>query len=126
MEASHGFAHRVEPLTLCSYQVDVDDIVDLRTVKRRKSAGVDLADLACAWEEDRSNGIEPASWTLARRLVAAGAAGILVPSFARLARQDICNVVLWKWGPDLPHQVSVYDPSGRLPKNQLSWKTAKT
>jgi RES domain-containing protein len=30
-------------------------------------------------------------------------------------------VVLWTWGPDLPHNVNVFDPTGRLPKNQLSW-----
>ena len=32
------------------------------------------------------------------------------------------NLVLWKWGKSLPHKVSVHDPSGRLPKDQLSWK----
>lgn len=31
------------------------------------------------------------------------------------------NSVLWKWGPDLPYRVSVYDPSSRLPKDQGSW-----
>jgi len=31
------------------------------------------------------------------------------------------NLVLWRWGPDLPHRISVDDPSGRLPRNQLSW-----
>jgi RES domain-containing protein len=30
--------------------------------------------------------------------------------------------VLWDWGPDLPHKVTVFDPSGRLPKDQLSWR----
>ena len=50
-----------------------------------------------------------------------GHAGILVPSFARGTKPDAFNIVLWKWGPDLPHKVAVHDPSGRLPKNQLSW-----
>ena len=44
---------------------------------------------------------------MARALVRAGradAAGILAPSFARLARPDMVNLVLWRWGPDLPHR----------------------
>jgi RES domain-containing protein len=63
---------------------------------------------------------EPASWPLARRLVAQGIAGILVPSFAPAARQGDENLVLWDWSDRPPHQVKVFDPSGRLPRNQLS------
>ena len=124
-EASHGFGHRYEPLTLCAYEVDIDDVVDLRTDEDRRSSGIGLADLACAWEYDLSIGNDPASWRVARQLIHAGAVGILVPSFVRDARPDMHNLVLWKWGADLPHRVTVYDPSGRLPKNQLSWETAK-
>lgn len=121
LEASHGFAHRFEPLTLCSYEVDVDDIVDLRTEAERASAGAALAELTCPWALDLAEGREPVSWAVAKRLIAAGAAGILVPSFAIGARPDMANLVLWRWGPDLPHRVNVYDPSGRLPRDQLSW-----
>lgn len=120
-EMSHGFAHRLDPLTMVSYEVDVDHIVDLRTDGDRAFAGVALDDLACAWELDLSNHVEPASWRVANKLIANNVAGILVPSFARGARPDTHNLVLWKWGPDLPHMVTAYDPSGRLPKNQLSW-----
>jgi RES domain-containing protein len=80
-----------------------------------------LADMACAWELDLSNRREPASWRIAKQLMTKGSAGVLVPSFARRATSSMQNLVLWKWGPDLPHRVSVHDPSGRLPKNQLSW-----
>jgi RES domain-containing protein len=107
LEMSHGFAHRFEPLTICSYDVDVDDIVDLRTDADRKSASVDLADMACAWELDVSNGIEPASWRIAKRFIAKRAAGILVPSFAEGAAPHMHNLVLWNWGPRLPHQLNV-------------------
>jgi RES domain-containing protein len=118
---AHGFAHRLEPLTICSYEVDVDDIVDLRTDADRKSIGVDWADMACAWELEMSNGLEPASWRIAKELIAKQSAGILVPSFAKGAGPSTHNLVLWNWGPDLPHRVNVHDPSGRLPKDQLSW-----
>lgn len=55
------------------------------------------------------------------RLREQGIAGILVPSFASGAEIEDRNLVLWEWGADLPHKVTVFDPSGRLPKDQLSW-----
>jgi RES domain-containing protein len=33
------------------------------------------------------------------------------------------NLVLWRWGPTLPHKVDVHDPDKRLPKDQSSWPT---
>lgn len=120
-EMSHGFSHRFDPLTVCSYNVDVDDLADLRDNVRQKANNVRLAELDCPWNLDLSEGRIPASWTLAERLLKSGHAGTLVPSFAHGARSDMANLVLWKWGPDLPHKVDVYDPSNRLPKNQTSW-----
>jgi RES domain-containing protein len=120
VEMTHGFAHRLEPLTIVGYEIDVEDIVDLRTDDGRQAADVELADMACAWKLDQASGQEPASWRIANRL-RKSAAGIFVPSFANGARADMHNLVLWKWGPDLPYRVRAYDPSGRLPKNQLSW-----
>lgn len=121
VEMGHGFGHRFDPLTVCSYDVDVEDIVDLRTDAARKNAKVDLAALGCAWAFDVSNGRVPASWTIANNLIAKGAAGVLVPSFATGATAEMHNLVLWTWRPDLPHQVLVHDPSGSLPKDQVSW-----
>lgn len=120
-EMTHGFAHRLDPLTICSYEVDVDDVVDLRDDNGRKANGVALADLGCAWAGDVANGRYPASWRIADRLIGQGRAGMLVRSFARGAKPDMTNLVLWKWGPALPHLVEVYDSSGRLPKDQTSW-----
>jgi RES domain-containing protein len=120
-EMGHGFARRFDPLTVCCYAVDCDGVVDLRTRDRRKAASVKLADLSCPWLLDLANGNEPSSWAVAKRLIAGGATGILVPSFAIGARRGMANLVLWKWGADIPNKVDVYDPSGRLPKNQVSW-----
>lgn len=122
IEASHGFAHRFAPLTMVAYDVDVADIVDLTRDEGRRAAAVELAELACAWQLDLANGREPASWRLANRLRTT-VAGIWVPSFATDAREDMRNLVLWRWGPDPPHRVTVHDPSGRLPKDQRSWET---
>lgn len=121
-EMGHGFGHRFDPLTVCAYAVDVEDIVDLRDDAGRAAAGVVLDDLACAWAYDLTQRRKPASWRVAETLIAAGAAGILVPSFATGARPGMDNLVLWRWGADLPHQVTVHDPDGRLPKDQASWR----
>lgn len=121
VEMGHGFARRFDPLTVCSYEVDVEDVIDLRTDADRAREGVELGELGCAWALDLANGREPASWGVARRMIARGAAGIVVPSFARGATAGMHNLVLWKWGRDLPHRVVAHDPSGRLPRNQESW-----
>jgi RES domain-containing protein len=121
VEMGHGFGHRFDPLTICTYNVDVDDIVDLRTDCGRAAEAIDLASMACPWAYDLATGQPPASWEIAKSLIAKGAAGILSPSFATGARPDMANLILWRWGFELPHKVEVHDPSGRLPKDQSSW-----
>ncbi|HYZ23001.1 MAG TPA: RES domain-containing protein, partial [Rhodopila sp.] len=121
-EANQGFAFKIQPCVLCSYDVDCDDIADLRTEAGRAENRVRLDEMACAWFSFVADGMTPPSWQIAQRLIAAGAAGALVPSFAPGATDDDHNLVLWHWTEDLPHSVQVFDPSGRLPRNQLSWK----
>ncbi len=111
-ESTQGFAHKLQPLTLVEYEVDCEDIEDL-------TAAVDLA---CGWLALAKAGKTPPTWTLADRLQAQGAAGVLVPSFAPGAMADEVNLVLWKWSDRRPHRCRVFDPAGRLPKNQRSWR----
>lgn len=120
-EAAQGFAHKFEPCVLCTYEVDCEDVVDLRWETERRTASVEQEDMACAWFAEAAAGREPASWRLARRLIASGAAGLIAPSFARGAQAHDVNLTLWRWSGRLPHKVQVFDPSGRLPKDQLSW-----
>lgn len=120
-EVSHGLARRIDPLVLCSYDVDCDGIVDLRTDEARRSNAVSIDDMACGWMELTTRGRRPPSWAIYDRLSFEGVSGILVPSFAIGADGRDANLVLWKWGRAHPHRVDVFDPSGRLPKNQLSW-----
>ena len=121
-EANQGFAHRIDPCVLCSYDVDCEDIADLCTEAGRAAFSVSPEEMGCAWAMALAEGKRPASWAIHDRLVASGIAGIIVPSFAPGAGEEDRNLVLWKWGPDLPHRVNVFDPSGRLPKDQLSWR----
>jgi RES domain-containing protein len=120
-EANQGFAHRIDPCVLCSYDIDCADIVDLTTERGRAEHGVSLEEMACSWAGALAEGRRPVSWAIYDRLHPRGTAGILVPSFAPGTEAGDRNLVLWTWGPDLPHRVNVYDPSGRLPKDQLSW-----
>ena len=120
-EANQGFAFKIDPCVLCSYDVDCEDIVDLRTDAARAAQGVALNELGCGWLALARAGREPPSWALARRLIANGAAGLLAPSFAPGAGEEDSNLVLWRWAPGRPHRVTVDDPSGRLPKSALSW-----
>ena len=120
-EANQGFAYKIEPCVLCSYEVACEDIVDLRTAARSEPA-VRFEDMACPWFALLADGKEPPSWEIARRLYSEGKAGILVPSFASGATVEDHNLVLWRWSDQPPHQVQVFDPSGRLPKDQLSWR----
>jgi RES domain-containing protein len=120
-EANQGFAHRIDPCVLCAYQVDCDDIADLRTEEGRRTFSIPLATMASAWAGAVAAGRRPASWSVYERLRPQGIAGVLVPSFAPGAEGEDANLVLWDWGPDRPHEVKVFDPSGRLPKDQLSW-----
>lgn len=120
-EINQGFVHRIDPCVLCSYEVDCDDVVDLRTDAERAAAGISLDTMRCAWMDDIGKGKRPPSWSIHNRLAMSGSAGILVPSFAPGADASDCNLVLWRWGKDRPHRVNVVDPSGKLPKNQLSW-----
>lgn len=123
-ECSQGLAQRLQPLTMCEYDVDCDPVADLGDEAGRARHGVALADLGCAWLSAQLAGKEAASWRVKDALAGAGFCGAVVPSFVPGAGPANLNLVLWRWGPDLPHRVAVYDPGGRLPKSQLSWPDA--
>jgi RES domain-containing protein len=112
---------RLHPLTMCEYDVDCEEIADLRDDAARATHGVTRDELSCGWLACQLAGTNAPSWLVADRLKTSGHSGIIVPSFAPGAADANVNLVLWKWGPDLPYKVVVYDPGGRLPANRLSW-----
>ncbi|WP_428374781.1 RES family NAD+ phosphorylase [Lichenicoccus sp.] len=113
LEAQQGFAFKAQPMTLCAYDVDCDDVLDLTDPATRSAHGVGGADLAGPCKDLSTRGEVPPSWVLADRLIAQGCAGIIVPSFASGATTTDVNVVFWNWG-ERPHQVRVIDDFGRL------------
>lgn len=121
-EAQQGFAFKGQPLLICVYEVDCDDVADLREAATRAAFGVQPLDLACPWEGMALRGETPPSWSLAQRLIATGTAAIIVPSFAPGATDDDRNVVFWRWTDMPPHQVRVIDDERRLPKDASSWQ----
>lgn len=120
-EYHQRFPNRPQPVTLCAYDVNCQDIVDLRDPDELKQRGIGASDLLCPWEYQSNKGITPPSWQIATTLIQANIAGIVVPSFAEKVQNNAHNLILWKWGDALPHRVLLIDDDKRLPKNQVSW-----
>lgn len=108
-------------MTLCEYDVDCEDVLDLRLAQELDLEGASFEALACPWADYMRNGQTPPSWDVVRTLLSKGFAGMWVPSFANGATREDTNLVLWDWADKPPHKVEVYDPQGKLPRNNLSW-----
>lgn len=121
VEAQHGLPFKLQPLTIVSYRVQHDSVLDLSTQSARSAAGVTLNELACAWELAVYDDATPPSWTLADRLIAHGIGAIIVPSFASGGSRQGHNVVFWQWQTKPPQQVAVVDDDNRLPHDGSSW-----
>ncbi|NHN86818.1 RES domain-containing protein [Acetobacter musti] len=121
LEAQQGFPFKPQPLTICAYDVDSEPVVDLTDQSSLNDLGFSLATLACPWEDLADQGNAPPSWKLAKALMADGAAGIIVPSFAPGATQNDRNLVFWAWSDSLPSRVTVIDDERRLPTTPASW-----
>lgn len=120
-ECTQGFANRMPPLTLCDYDVDCEPIADLSRDASRTALSVSLKDLACPWMRLMEDGEPVPSWQVGERMEAQGFVGMLVPSFFPGAEAQHLNLILFKWGDDLPALVRVY-ATERLPKDRSSWK----
>ena len=122
LEAQQAFPFKAQPMTMCAYDVNCADILDLTDPRARETLRIPADHLACAWEELAIQGIRPPSWTLAERLIAMDTAGILVPSRASGATEADVNAVFWRWSHDPPHQVRAVDDFNRLPTDDRSWQ----
>lgn len=125
-EAQQGFVFKMQPMTVCAYDVDCDDIADLTDPPTCSSLRVEPSDIACSWKDLASRGLTPPSWDLARRLFETGFVAVVVPSFAPAALAPAAlasdwNMVFWRWADAPPHQVRVVDDERRLPRDTRSW-----
>ncbi|NJM50170.1 MAG: RES domain-containing protein [Sphingomonadales bacterium] len=117
-ECTQGFVSRMMPLTLCEYDVDMADIIDLTDDDTRQVEGVRETDMACSWLRYNREGKIAPSQKLARGLLKKGYNGAIVPSFVPGIEDDARNLVLWRWGDRPLNNVTVFDPDGRLPKKE--------
>ena len=108
-------------MTLCAYDVDCDDVLDLTNPSTLAANAIAPEDLSSPWKDLATRGLKPPTWLMAERLIADKVSGIIVPSFARGAGTGDINVVFWSWKPDRPHQVKVIDDFARLPSTPASW-----
>ena len=122
LEAQQAFPFKAQPMTLCAYDVDCEDVLDLTDVNTLTEHGITPEDLACPWKDLSTRGIRPPSWQITERLFAANTAGIIVRSFATGAVAADVNVVFWDWAPDPPHQVRVIDDDRRLSNDMSPWR----
>lgn len=88
------------------------DACDTRALAQYNMTPEALADLA--WQLKMQRGEAVATQDFAEALIAAGHAGVLVPSYARGARPGAKNIVLWVWGEDGGARLRVVDDDGRL------------
>ena len=92
------FGSGPDPYTFLFFEIDCADIANLTDAAVRDALGIADEDIACPnWEDEMTRGLAPASHRLALRLIDAGYAGIIVPSFAKGAAADDLNPVLWNW-----------------------------
>ena len=107
----------LQPILLCAYEVDAEPIFDALDPSQQRAHAATDDDMRCpGWERDMYSGIVPLSHALADRLIAAGFAGMRVPSFAPGAAASDVNLVLWRWGDRRPSRIVLIDDERRIPK----------
>jgi RES domain-containing protein len=112
--AETGGFGRLQPTLVVSFDADLMDIADGRDAAFLTRLGVDPRAMADpGWRKVQDAGGLPAGHALANALIAEGSAGLLVPSF-QANPGGALNLVLWRWGPDLPHRLTLIDDDRRL------------
>ena len=51
LEAQQAFPFKAQPMTLCAYEVDCEDVLDLTDPATSAAHGIEPADLACPWKD---------------------------------------------------------------------------
>lgn len=91
----------LQPTILVSFQADVEPIFDATDAAALAGQGMTPSGLAANdWRAHMAAGRDAPTQRFARRLFQAGYAGMLAPSYARLAPPEARNLILWRWSPD--------------------------
>lgn len=107
---STPLGYNLQPRILCAYEADIEPIFDATDSQALISKGTSETELQNSeWKREALEGTVSITQGLANRLIEDGFAGMLVRSFVRGATKNMLNLVLWKWGPDLPHKITLID-----------------
>jgi len=108
------------PATLVAYQLDVIEVVDFSNGYDAESWPPEWADVACDWKYiARIERRDPPTWLLGDGLIRDGIRGLLFPSFRHPGGT---NIVLFSANLGPESRVEPYDPAGKLPHDQSSWR----
>lgn len=108
----------LQPALMASYQLHVESVVDFREGFSSEWEPL-WQDFFCDWRKMHFyEGIEPPSWVLGDKVIAAGAKGILFKSTITGGT----NIVLYNDALTSVDAITVHDPHQALPKNQSSWQ----
>lgn len=106
----------LQPTILVSFQADVEPIFDATDPIALAGQGTTAAALAANdWRTHMAAGRDAPTQRLARRLSEAGYAGLLAPSYARLAPPQARNLILWRWTPETLRLIDDEARLGRAP-----------
>lgn len=104
----------LQPTTLVAYRARLTNLFDCRDEAALADLGMTAGDLADpAWREAMRKGGRAPTQDFALALIAAGHPGLLVQSFARGARAQDLNIVLWRWTGN-GARLTVIDDEARL------------
>ncbi|MCX7287537.1 MAG: RES family NAD+ phosphorylase [Rhodobacterales bacterium] len=102
----------LQPTILVSFEADIAPVFDgANPAELDRFAMTAEALAANDWRVHMAAGQEAPTQRFARRLLGAGFAGMLAPSYARLAPPQARNLILWRWTPD---RLRLIDDEARL------------
>ena len=105
----------LQPTVLVAFDADISDVFNSRAAAELQRFGMMRDSLGNpGWRDQMLRDGEAETQVFARKLLEAGYAGLRVRSFARGAGEEVVNLVLWRWGDDLPHRLTLIDDEQRL------------
>lgn len=104
-----------QPSVIVEFEAEITGLADVRDPELLTRYGMTQTTLADpAWRLRMQRGEAVPTQDLAEALIAAGHPGMAVPSFARGARHNSLNIILWEWGPNSAAQLRLVDDETRL------------
>jgi RES domain-containing protein len=91
----------LQPTILVSFEADIHPVFEGTDPQALAGQGMTPEALAANdWRVHMAAGKEAPTQAFARRLHQAGFAGMLAPSYARMAPPEARNLILWRWTPE--------------------------